>query len=285
MNERIAFTLGLVLFALSAALPAEAGDGFKRYRSNAEVLRDLHRSQASGSAWSGLAPGSYSRYRKHGESPVVGTYDETHKEILTGTTRGAAELTIELGSDGSRHPWLPQSFTAKELEPQHAQRFPDERIVIDGRTYDAEVYQFEDIREQRSRYVRRIVHTYWINALVPGGVLRHLEVTEERVLEPVESNGQPASVDRIVSREESDTRLDGIDIEFTVDGKRLKCICRSNETGRRDQGKFSKSRICWSDKVPGGRVKAETSHSVDGRETGHATEQLLEFETARPVFE
>lgn len=274
MPNRIGLSIVGALFLLAAAQPASA----QRYGSTADVLNDLRRSYAPGAEWRGFEPGSYSKYRKRGTSPIVGRYDEVSTTILDTHSNTQVRLMVALEKTGERLPWLPLALDAPILDPGRARRLADDTLVIGGRSYRAEVYQFEDIKEKRGKYTYRSIHTFWLNPSVPTGVLRHHEASEERVVYPGDSTGLPLPLDEdLISRKETNTHLTETDVRLTVAGKTVRCYCvETEERGPRDNS--AKSRICSSPEVPGGRVKGEVYSYKGGNKDGYASEELLEFE-------
>lgn len=261
-----------VLYAFGAA----SAEG---YDSVNEILKDLRRSYAPGAEWRRFRIGSYSTYRKRGRAPIAGQYDEVYTQLLDGGDEKLLRFSVKIGANGGWERYLPLALDAPILDASKAHRLGDDVVTVAGKKFPAEVYQFEDIKEKRGAYTYRAIHKFWLNAEVPTGVLRHIEVREERVEAPVEIGGVPFREDQLVSRDETDTKLVDIDVSMTVDGKTLRCYCI--ETESRDRYGTSKSRICNSPSVPGGKVRGEARKYEQGRETGYTIEELIEFEVAR----
>lgn len=274
MTNRIIVSIAGILLLFAGVGPVFA----QRYGSTADVLKDLRYSYAPGANWREFEPGSYSKYRKRGKAPIAGQYDEVSTETLDARSDTQVRLMIGLEKTGERLPWFPLALDAPFLDPTRARRLSDDTLTVDGKTYRAEVYQFENIKEQRGKYTYRSVHTFWLNASVPTGVLRHHEASEERVIYPGDSTGlSPPSDDQLISRKESNAHMTETDVRLTVAGKTLRCYCiETEERGRGDSS--GKSRVCSSPDVPGGRVKGEVYSYKQGKEEGYASEELLEFE-------
>lgn len=273
--------LNKIIVSIAGALLLFTGAGpacAQRYGSTADVLKDLRYSYAPGAKWREFEPGSYSKYRKRGTSPIAGRYDEVSTETLDTRNTAQVRLMIGLQKTGERLPWVPLALDAPFLDPGRARRLPDDTITVGDKTYRAEVYQFENIKEQRGKYTYRSVHTFWLSASVPTGVLRHHEASEERVIYPGGATGlPPPSDDELISLKESNAHMTETDVRLTVAGKTLRCYCI--ETEERGYGDSSgKSRVCSSPDVPGGRVKGEVYGYRQGKEEGYASEELLEFE-------
>lgn len=228
-----------------------------------EALEKLSRTQAAAADWEKFGVGSKVRFKKRSESNTFGVSEETYSETLTERRADSIAITT-LVEDTGDQVTLSRPLVINELDRERAnRRLPNEKYNLGGREYIAYVYQYYS-----TRYGKTTVHTYWIAPGIHDGVLQHREKT----------------TDLLSVRKYTKTllwRLVDINVPIVVNGKTVRTYCWETESGD-NEGKRSWSRLCRSDRIPGGLVKGAVRTWKDSREVGSATIELLEYVIRSP---
>jgi len=249
--------LSPVAWSLAAAEPSPA--------TIEEALAGLETSQAAAATWQGFGIGSYARYRQQTQSERYGVRDESYSETLVRATDEALYVETAVSGTGDAVT-LPQSRRSGELAAANARPLGPETVYHESRRYDTQVYAFR--RERRISYVIDVdLHTFWLAARVPGGVVkvRH-ERREINLLDP----DRPVRI-----RKDVETVLTDTDVPIRVGSETLLSYCY--QTRGFQGGDPVNARNCFNDRVPGGLVRQEARQQEDGGEDRTATHQLVEF--------